>query len=113
MRIHRKLIFLAFFVFINANASPENTLPMETKLYGLSKLWSDASYNFAYFDQVPDLDWDSAYLDVSKVDRAINTASRWQVRQSINTKSVEKWRSYEEQLQPFIVALDLERKRFA
>ncbi len=31
------------------------------KLYGLSLIWQEANYNFAYFDQVPDLDWDSAY----------------------------------------------------
>jgi C-terminal processing protease CtpA/Prc len=31
------------------------------KLYGLSLIWQEANYNFAFFDQVPDLDWDSAY----------------------------------------------------
>ena len=31
------------------------------KLYGLSKIWQEANYNFAFFDQVPELDWDSAY----------------------------------------------------
>jgi carboxyl-terminal processing protease len=31
------------------------------KLYGLSYFWKEVSYNFAFFDQVPDLNWDSAY----------------------------------------------------
>ncbi|UCC72549.1 MAG: peptidase S41 [Gemmatimonadota bacterium] len=31
------------------------------KIYGLSLIWQEANYNFAYFDQVPDLDWDSVY----------------------------------------------------
>ena len=31
------------------------------KLYGLSLFWREAGYNFAFFDQVPDLDWDEAY----------------------------------------------------
>ena len=34
----------------------------QEKVAGLSKLWSEAKYNFAYFDQVPYLDWDSLYL---------------------------------------------------
>ena len=33
------------------------------KVAGLSKLWSEAKYNFVYFDQVPDLDWDQLYLE--------------------------------------------------
>ena len=33
------------------------------KVAGLSKLWSEAKYNFAYFDHIPDVDWDKLYLD--------------------------------------------------
>ena len=35
----------------------------DEKVAGLSKLWSEAKYNFAYFDHVPTLDWDKLYLD--------------------------------------------------
>lgn len=31
------------------------------KIYGLSLFWKQASYNFAFFDQVPKLNWDSTY----------------------------------------------------
>jgi carboxyl-terminal processing protease len=31
------------------------------KLYGLSLIWQEVNYNFAFFDQVPDLDWNAAY----------------------------------------------------
>jgi C-terminal processing protease CtpA/Prc len=34
------------------------------KLYGLSLIWKEADYNFAFFDQVPKLDWDRAYRDL-------------------------------------------------
>ena len=51
------------------------------------------------------LDWAPDYLDVTRVSRQINTASRWQARQPINTSSVERWRRYEKQLQPFTDAL--------
>ena len=33
------------------------------KLAGLSKFWSEAKYNFAYFENLPDLDWDKLYLE--------------------------------------------------
>jgi carboxyl-terminal processing protease len=33
------------------------------KVYGLAQFWKEASYNFAYFDQVPELDWDSAFVE--------------------------------------------------
>ncbi|MCA0231929.1 MAG: hypothetical protein LCH91_15775 [Bacteroidetes bacterium] len=35
----------------------------DEKIAGLSKLWSEAKYNFAYFDYIPDLDWDRLYLE--------------------------------------------------
>lgn len=31
------------------------------KIYGLSRFWQEANYNFAYFSNVPTLNWDSAY----------------------------------------------------
>jgi C-terminal processing protease CtpA/Prc len=41
-------------------AQSENgeTITQEQKLWGLMEMWSAAKYNFAYFDKVPDLDWD-------------------------------------------------------
>jgi len=31
------------------------------KIYGLALIWQEVNYNFVYFDQVPDLKWDSAF----------------------------------------------------
>jgi carboxyl-terminal processing protease len=42
-------------------AAAEPTLTAPEKLYGLSKLWQEVNYNFAFFDQVPELNWDSTY----------------------------------------------------
>ncbi|GAA4900112.1 S41 family peptidase [Ferrimonas pelagia] len=36
-------------------------LTQQEKLFGLSLLWKELSYNFPFFDQVPDLDIDQAY----------------------------------------------------
>ncbi|MBX2859051.1 MAG: peptidase S41 [Cellvibrionaceae bacterium] len=40
-----------------------NNLSTADKLYGLSLFWKEVSYNFAFFDQVPDLDFDNAYRE--------------------------------------------------
>ena len=35
----------------------------DAKIAGLSVLWSEARFNFAFFDRQPELDWNQAYLD--------------------------------------------------
>jgi C-terminal processing protease CtpA/Prc len=46
-----------------AIATPyRETLPEDERIAGLSRLWSEVKFNFAYFDLVPDLDWDALYL---------------------------------------------------
>jgi len=39
-----------------------DTLPEDERLAGLARLWSEVRYNFANFDRVPDLDWDSLHV---------------------------------------------------
>jgi carboxyl-terminal processing protease len=41
----------------------ETMLTNEEKIYGLSLIWREAFYNFAYFDRLPDLNWNQAYRD--------------------------------------------------
>ncbi len=54
----------------------------DEKLAGLSKLWSEAKYNFVYFDHVPDLDWDKLYLDyLPKIRATRSTADYLRVLQ--------------------------------
>lgn len=33
------------------------------KIYGLSKIWREAEYNFPFWDTIKDIDWDKEYLD--------------------------------------------------
>lgn len=42
---------------------PASGLTEAQRVAGLSLFWSEARYNFVYFDQVPGLDWNQAYLD--------------------------------------------------
>jgi C-terminal processing protease CtpA/Prc len=34
----------------------------EEKAAGVSKIWAEARFNFPFFDRIPDLDWDAAYV---------------------------------------------------
>jgi len=53
------LIILLFSFIVESQT--ENNLSVEEKIFGLSQLWKEASYNFAFFDQVENLNWDSCY----------------------------------------------------
>ena len=51
----------------------------DEKVAGLSKFWSEARFNFAYFDLVPDLDWDALYLEyLPKVRQTKSTLEYYQ-----------------------------------
>ncbi len=43
-----------------AGASQDWDNTTAQKVWGLMQVWGTAKYNFAFFDQVPDLDWDTA-----------------------------------------------------
>lgn len=51
------------------------------------------------------LPWDPACLEYRNNDRAVITASRWQVRQPIYTNSVGRWRNYQAHLGPLLEGL--------
>ncbi|MBO0951724.1 S41 family peptidase [Fibrella forsythiae] len=51
---------LLFPVLLRAQVVRSATITDTEKLYGLSTFWSEAKYNFAYFDKAK-INWDSAY----------------------------------------------------
>ncbi|QKG51254.1 S41 family peptidase [Hymenobacter sp. BRD67] len=60
------------------------TLSEEEKVAGLSRFWAEAKYNFAFFDKVPKLSWDSLYLaTIPKVKAAPTTLAYYQVLQEM------------------------------
>ncbi|MEL6686885.1 MAG: S41 family peptidase [Pseudomonadota bacterium] len=62
-------------------------LPVEDKLAGLSLLWSEAKYNFANFDLVPELDWDSEYRAmIPRVMASENTYEYYRLLQAFVAK---------------------------
>jgi tetratricopeptide (TPR) repeat protein len=48
------------------------------------------------------LEWDPACLEFHRNERAISTASQWQVRQKLYASSVGRWRRYERHLGPLL-----------
>jgi hypothetical protein len=80
---------------------------------------ADRYFEFDYEDLVADqegmsrkllnfcgLEWDDACLNYHENERAIKTASVWQVRQKIYTSSVERWRNYAAHIGPLMSLLE-------
>ncbi|MBA1146969.1 sulfotransferase [Ectothiorhodospiraceae bacterium WFHF3C12] len=51
------------------------------------------------------LPWDDACIDFHRAERAVHTASVWQVRQPVYKSAVERWRRYESHLEPLLRTL--------
>lgn len=55
-------------------------LDEDQRVAGLSRVWSEAKFNFAAFDLVPDLDWDALYLaTLPEARAATDTADYYRV----------------------------------
>lgn len=52
-------------------------IPENQRIAAWAKLWSEVQFNFAFFDQVPELDWDAAFIeDLPKI-RAAKTNAEY------------------------------------
>ena len=60
---------------VNCYCQNENSLSSKDKIYGLSLIWKEVSYNFAFFNQIPDLNWDSCYQDF--IPRVLESENDW------------------------------------
>ena len=54
------------------------------------------------------LTWEDRCMQFHDTRRKVHTASRWQVRQSIYTRSLQRWRNYQAHLGPLTEALESE-----
>lgn len=53
--------------------SHDNSLSRDQRMYGLIQFWTEVKYNFAFFDQVPELNWDhvlTEYLPLIEKDQS-------------------------------------------
>lgn len=97
--VHRMTCCIAILCLLTTSWAQEESIPAEARildskslataysdqlseadrLAGLSLLWSEARYNFANFDLVPDLDWDAHYhATIPRVLAAETTADYYQ-----------------------------------
>lgn len=53
------------------------------------------------------LEWDPRCLEFHKTQRSVLTASSWQVRQPVYSRSVGRWRNYEKFIRPLVELRDL------
>lgn len=63
---NRIFSFLLLGIIISANslnAQIFNNLSLNEKIYGLSKFWSEANYNFVYMYKIDQEKWNNAYKE--------------------------------------------------
>jgi carboxyl-terminal processing protease len=74
-----ELSFLLIVGLLSQEPDPSKMIQMkdqwtgtdEQKIFGLMTIWSEAKYNFPYFDRIPDIDWDGKAKEF--IPRVINS----------------------------------------
>lgn len=61
------LLLLMLLTGFVTKAQIPNTLSATDKVYGLSKFWQEANYNFVYLDKVDRTKWDNAYREAINI----------------------------------------------
>jgi tetratricopeptide (TPR) repeat protein len=77
-------------------------LPLEILAIDYEKLVWDPERESRRLIEFLDLEWEPACLDFHRTERPVFTASAWQVRQPLYTRSVGRWRHYERHLAPLL-----------
>jgi tetratricopeptide (TPR) repeat protein len=80
-------------------------LPLEILVIDYEKLVSDPEGESRRLIEFLDLEWEPACLDFHLTERPLLTASAWQVRQPLYTRSVGRWRRYARHLSPLLNVL--------
>lgn len=65
--------FKLFVITLILNAQVNSQLSESEKIFGLSQIWKEASYNYAHFDDLNKFNWDSLYL--AAIEEVKNTES--------------------------------------
>ena len=81
----------------------EQAFRQEVRAFLQAKLPERLSRKMLEFIGLP---WDARCLDFHQTARTVRTASSWQVRQTINKSSVERWRNYEQFVGPLLPLMD-------
>lgn len=60
------ILSIIFFGKISAQTELPNTISKTEKVYGLSKFWQEANYNFVYLNKIDREKWDNDYVNLIK-----------------------------------------------
>jgi hypothetical protein len=77
-------------------------VPLEILTIDYEQLVSDPEAESRRLIEFLGLEWEPACLDFHLTERPVVTASAWQVRQPLYTRSVGRWRSYARHLAPLL-----------
>lgn len=67
-------------MYKNRKLIPVIEIPEAERIAGFARLWSEVKYNFAFFDQVPEIDWDGILLEyIPKVQAAKSDVDYYKV----------------------------------
>jgi tetratricopeptide (TPR) repeat protein len=80
-------------------------LPLEILVIDYEKLVSDPERESRRLIEFLGLEWEPVCLDFHLTERPVLTASAWQVRQPLYTRSVGRWRRYAGHLRPLLDVL--------
>ncbi|MCP5061190.1 MAG: tetratricopeptide repeat protein [Ignavibacteriae bacterium] len=83
-------------------------LPVKIIDVEYEKLVSNSEHEIRNILEYLDLEWEESCILFNKQKTNIKTASTWQARQPINTRSVKRWKNYEKHLKPLIKLFNLE-----
>jgi hypothetical protein len=70
---------------------------LEVPYEGLVRDQEDWTRKMLQFIAVP---WDPRCIDFHEMNRSVMSASKWQVRQRMSRSSIERWRNYEQFVEP-------------
>lgn len=113
-RRHAGMAFAYDLEWIGEQLADHNLL-----MHHWQRVWPEGILEIRYEDLIDDpetsarrmldhvgLDWEPQVLDFTRVDRPVNTASAWQVRQPLYAESKGRWRRYRRHLKPLIAAIN-------
>lgn len=85
-RFFTVIILISIFNSCNYKTKPDikipNDISLTDRIYGISKFWQEVNYNFAYFENIPNVDFDSIYKSyLEEVITAMNDLEYYKILQ--------------------------------
>ncbi len=84
----------------------KKVLPIDIIEIGYEDLIGDFENNVRILLDSLNLRWDNSCLEFYKSEGVVQTASKWQVREPINTGSVSRWKKYKKHLPSELISLN-------